>query len=813
MVKAGDADREDRQSGEAVKPRWLPIRSEHGGALPTCAIGFGVCGSHLLAQAYAGGRAAVRRGLRIRSAGRHWQRGALLLLLSSAATATVPAVVGFHHVYGDRANLPDLGPFTRFEFPTIGHVYDTNGHPLIALAREHRQITRYDDIPPIVRDAILAAEDKNFFSHGGIDYASLPRVLSKVRMGALVARLIRVGRHDEVKSPAILPQGGSTITQQLVRGVFLRDLTTHEHSDQLRHGGRLPRALSFVMGAPSVNMLARKLEELRLAVWVEQEMRERFGSKRRAKEEILARYASFIYMGSGQYGFATAAEYYVGRPLTTLTVEDADTAALLAGIAKAPRDYAPDARDTARVVRRRNQTLALMEANGFISQDTVTRAEQRALQVATGEKDQMLQAPAVVEHVLAALKDGGADLSVDDLLEGQIQVYTTVDARVQQVVNAALEHGLARYEQRRPSAKGLIQGAVVVLRNRDASILAETGGRQFYNNRSASYSDFNRATTSLRQPGSAMKPLVYLAAFREGTFDLDTMVPDEPIGVPMGGTQGTKWISNYDLQFKGLMPLRQALAESRNAVAVWITEQIGIESVLRTSRSLGVLTPLQPYPTTALGASEVNLLELANAYRTMASGIVAQPYVIRTIARHSGEVVVDYEQGRAPVHLDDASLALIQEGLRGVVRMPTGTAHVLDSRRFAIPVMGKTGTTNEFRDALFVGSTYGPEGLTVAVRIGFDDNRSLGAKETGGRVALPVFNEIMLGVYGGELAGPVPAFPAQMEQRITSYLQGDSPAAAPLAAVSGSWVTLAPIQQHLAARPLVAMQTGPLVVP
>jgi membrane peptidoglycan carboxypeptidase len=223
-----------------------------------------------------------------------------------------------------------------------------------------------------------------------------------------------------------------------------------------------------------------------------------------------------------------------------------------------------------------------------------------------------------------------------------------------------------------------------------------------------------------------------------------------------------------------MIPLREALAESRNAVAIWITEQIGITGILRTARSLGVQTPLEPYATTALGASEVNLLEPANAYRTMASGIFAQPYVIRKIVRNSGEVAADNEHGGPRVSVDDTALSLIQEGLRGLVRMPTGTAHALDSSDFPIPVMGKTGTTNDFRDALFVGSTYGPEGITIAVRIGFDDNRSLGPKETGGRVALPVFKEITLRVYRERLTGPVPEFPAQMEQSINNYLKSES---------------------------------------
>jgi len=220
---------------------------------------------------------------------------------------------------------------------------------------------------------------------------------------------------------------------------------------------------------------------------------------------------------------------------------------------------------------------------------------------------------------------------------------------VQQIVTQGLEHGLLLYEKRHPGAKGLIQGSVVVLRNRDASILAEAGGRQIYQDRSASYSDLNRVTQSLRQPGSAMKPIVYLAAFRAGTLNLDSVVPDEPISVPNGADRDVKWISNYDGQFKGMIPARIALAESRNAVAIWIAGEIGIASVLRTARSVGIKTPLQPYAMTALGASEVNLMELANAYRTMASGILTQPYVIRRIARDSGQVMAEREHASSPV--------------------------------------------------------------------------------------------------------------------------------------------------------------------
>jgi penicillin-binding protein 1A len=691
--------------------------------------------------------------------------------LAGAALFTIGA---WYHVYFNRENLPDLGLFTRFELPTIGHVYDTSGLPLVEIAREYRDITQYADIPPVVRDAILAAEDKHFFSHNGVDYRSIPRVVARVRLGVWGRWLLTGGRRDATRGRAIFPQGGSTITQQLVRGVFLQSQTSQENSYQVRSTGLLPRTLASVVGARNVNMALRKREEIRLSFWLEQQMRDEFGSKRRAKEEIFARYASFVYLGNGQYGFARAAEYYFGRPLASFTADDADKAALLAGIPKSTRDYAPTASDTRPILRRRNQILGLMAAEGFISRSEMTEARLRPLVTVKPHAPQPLQSSAVVEHVLDELKAAHPELGIDDLLQGRLQVYSTVDARVQRIVSEALEHGLERYEARHPSARGVVQGSIVVLKNSDASILAETGGRQVYQGRETSYSDFNRVRASMRQPGSTMKPIVYLAAFRQGAFTLETLVPDEPISVANGSDSEPKWISNYDGRFRGLIPIREALAESRNAVAIWIAGQIGIDAVLRTSRSLGVQTRLQREPSTALGASELNLLELATAYRTIASGLLATPYVIRQVVGGSGDVIPGRPHAQVPLALDDGTLALIQEGLRGVVRIPTGTAHALDSGAFPIAVMGKTGTTNEFRDALFVGSTYGVDGITVAVRIGFDDYRSLGPGETGSRVALPVFREIMLRVYREQLVGPAPAFPPLLEQSIDRYLSGDA---------------------------------------
>jgi penicillin-binding protein 1A len=673
-----------------------------------------------------------------------------------------PAAGLLHHVYFERAGVPDLESFIRFELPATGAVRDVHGKVLIELAREYRRVVTYDEVPLILRQAILAAEDKSFFTHSGVDYRALPRVAHKAAVRSL-AEWRKGGRGLRL----LLPQGGSTLTQQLVRGYFLQDLTSRADGDAVFHAGLAsPRLLSMVLGASATNKLLRKMEEVRLTFWLEQEMRRRYGSLEQAKREIFARYASFIYLGNGRYGFAAASEYYLGKTLASYTPDDAGNAALLAAIGKSPRAYAPEPGNQ-RLLGRRNQILALMVRNGYIPESLAKRCQGEPIRVALHSPIKT-DAPAAIEHVLDELtQHGGSRYRVEDLFQGRILVHSTIDARVQAIVNEALENGLARYEKRHPKGKGLIQGSVVVLRNADAAILAEAGGRRVYRDRGTRYSDYNRVTGSLRQPGSAMKPLVYLAAFESG-MGLDTRVPDEPIGVPMGGDGGVKWIANYDHRFKGSIPLRQALAESRNTVAVWVTRKIGVNAVIQTANEMGIRTPLQPYLSTALGASEVLLLELADAYRAIASGFMAKPHVIDRVTDVSGDGL--YEAPRGTRAIRSAALRSIQEGLRGVVRLPDGTAHSLNARSFPIPVMGKTGTTSDFRDALFVGSTYGTEGITVAVRIGFDDNRPLGKRETGGRAALPIFREIMLRVYQDQLVGKAPRFPREIENGIDRYL-------------------------------------------
>ena len=707
------------------------------------------------------------------------------MLLGGAALAAATWIgaaactfVELRYLYYDRGNLPDLGSFARLEFPTIGHIYDSQGQPLIELAHEYRHITQYADIPPVVRDAILAAEDKRFFSHDGVDFFSIPRVIGKVRLGAWGTRLATGGRRDNTPGPAIFPQGGSTITQQLVRGVFLQRQTGQENSYQLRTLGLLPRVLSSVIGARNANMMIRKREEIRLSLWIEQEMRKRFGSKRRAKEEILARYASFVYMGGGQYGFARAAEYYFGRPLSTFTADDADKAALLAGIAKSPRDYAPTATDTRPILRRRNQILALMAVQGFLPADRMADAQQRSLVTVPRRVLQPFQSSAVVDHVLDELHAVDADLGIDDLLQGRIQVHSTVDARAQRIVSDALEHGLESYEQRHPSARGVVQGSVVVLKNQRR----EHSGRDRRPAPVSGPSDVLQRLQSRHAVDAA-------AGVGDEADRVSGRVPVRGLHARVGRARRADQRAKRQRQLAEMdFELRRTLQrpdpDSGRARRIekrrrdldhgtdW--DRRGPAHVTQPRRA-DAFAALRDDGAGRLGGQLAGTGDRLSDDRVRRAGAAARRFgassrrIGRSDARQAGHRRSRSRLARRDARADSGGPAgrRAHPDWHGARARLSGVSHA---------VMGKTGTTSEFKDALFVGSTYGADGVTVAVRIGFDDNRSLGAKETGGRVALPVFREVMLGMYRDQIAGPVPSFPQQMEHRITQYVRDASSA-------------------------------------
>src|SRR6202165_3114892 len=440
-----------------------------------------------------------------------------LLRIASVVAAVPLALIlcGIIYISYNRTDLPDLDAFIRFEPPTMGHIYDANGHVLIELGRERREIIQYKNSPDVLREAILSAEDENFFSHAGVDYSVFPRLLCKTNIHALMAHSGGSGGENAGERAAVFPQGGSTITQQLVRGYFLQKLTSTKTSNTLQHKGLCPHVLALAIGVPGANRFLLKVEEMRLSLWIEGEMRKRYGSKRRAKEELLARYASFIYLGNGRYGFAAASQYYFDKPLEAFTADDADKAALLAGITKSPGEYAPTLANNQKPLRRRNQILALMVKNHFISAQRALSSQQAPIHLAA-HVNGPTEAPAAVENVFNELKGLDAthasDIGINQLLEGHIQIYSTIDDRIQRFANAALENGLNLYEMGHPKKTGMVQGYLVVFRDSDSAILAEAGGRRGYKEHDATYSDYNRVTQSMRQPGSAMKPIVYLAA-------------------------------------------------------------------------------------------------------------------------------------------------------------------------------------------------------------------------------------------------------------------------------------------------------------
>lgn len=703
----------------------------------------------------------VRRGWKAFHAStrrRNAARGLALALLGVGAVGGLLV-----HLLFFTGELPSLDRLVEDPPPSIGRIEDAHGAVLAELAFEYRRAHDEQDVPHVLRQALLAAEDKRFFEHGGVDPTALPRIVAKA-----VAASFRCRR-------LVLPQGGSTITMQLVRLVFLREWIAEQNGPRLLRDTPLDRLLGAAVGVPNANKLRRKIEEIRLALWLEDELRNRLGSKKLAKQEILRRYAAYVYLGDGRYGFAAASEHYLGQQLSSFAARDAASAALLAGIPKNPGRYAPTPANLERCRRRRNHILELMARADFVTEAERRRSEAQPIPVAhrSAADAKPGGAAAAVDSILQALKGAGdARVNAMALFEGRIRVRSTVDARVQELLIESLEEGLRAYEARHPASRGVVQGSAVVLANSDARILAVAGGRQVFRDRPAAFTDLNRATNSRRQAGSAMKPIVYLAAFRRGA-GLDSEVLDAPLAVPMGSGR-VKWINNYDGTFRGPITLRRALAESRNAATVRLAQAVGVRSVIRAAHELGIRSELPPYVSTTLGAADVTLLELCNAYRSLASGVATEPWILARVTTAGGMELYRHSEA-ASRRFDDAALARIQEGLRGVVRLPGATAHSLVTLQ--VPVMGKTGTTNGFRDALFVGSTFGPSGATVAVRIGYDDNRTLGEGETGGRVAVPVFRRVVEGIYREGSLGPAVQFPPSLERGIDAYLE---------AAVSGS---------------------------
>jgi len=729
---------------------------------------------------------------------RRWVRRHPVLTMAAAGLVAVTTVAGYGlwYIYLSGGDEPDPGVVLRYEPPAIGHITDARGEVYFRMATEYRVPVAFDAIPEHVRNAFIAAEDKDYWTHSGWNWGRTAVATWK----AFTTRMF-----------GYRPQGASAIPQQVARKLYpaLVDMVHRERGDEPLVQALPVRVLALAKGQVFANRTARKWREIRYAVRMQDGLERHFHTAghphpyRAAKEAILGAYLNMAYFGHGVYGVQYAAQFYFGKELRDLTVEEA---AFLASLLPAPNRYAaldgnPDA-----MRARRDEVLRRMGDNGFLAPDAhrasgPVRLNVRPAAVKTA-------APAAVNYAL--LRDlPSAGQTQGDLLKGRIQVRTTLRMDVQRIVNRAAHHGLYGNGTKGSGWAGRYPGtpipqiAVVVL-GPSGEMLAVHGGEvRDTAYRFNAHMQLNRAL-ALQQPGSTIKIVDNLAAVMAG-FTPDTWISDAPISVCMRrGNDGrcidTKQVANYENEHHGSLPLREWSARSVNtpymrlmkdmvgavpeaqAEGALLREKLGrpvdpgAAWMLKWARETGITTPLQPYISTVLGASDVTVLEMANVIRAVDTGTRTAPYLVDRVTADDGLVLYEHAPSLVPLPVPPEKLAQAQALLYGNVRLPEGTGHSLDTAEFGIEVAGKTGTSNDWRDAWYVGYTHG--GIYVAVHVGYDDNRPMPGeglpiwrRASGGWVALPVFREILEQCYGpGKPLGIPPEMPEAVKADVNAYL-------------------------------------------
>jgi penicillin-binding protein 1A len=559
-------------------------------------------------------------------------------------------------------------------------IYDDNDELITELHVERRIFVPLAQTPQSLRDAILATEDRRFYSHWGMDPIGIARaVYQNYRRGRIV-------------------EGGSTITQQLTKLLFL----TPDKS------------------------LERKLKEAILALELE---------RRYSKDRILEMYLNQIYFGHGAYGVEAAARTYFGKSVSELNVREA---ALLAGLPKAPTNYSPFERPDA-AKRRREHVLRSMVDYGALKEADARRLAAADLGLVPAER-RRTTGQYFLEYVSQVLE---AKYGADMVFKGGLHVYTTLNRQVQLAAEQALRDGLKALAARTKTPAGeRPEGAIVTIEPQTGYVRAIVGGHDFFR------SEFNRAVYARRQPGSAFKPFVYIAALEAGLTPA-TWIEDAPVTYPVG-QNGKPWKpENYDRKYRGMTTLQQALEESVNIVTVKVQERVGVATTIRVARRLGITSSLNPDLTIALGSSDLTLLELTSAYSALANrGTWIPPSTFRYITDAQGRLLEEHVPEAKEVVSPDVAY-VITHMLRGVVERGTGRA----AKALGRPVAAKTGTTNDYSNAWFIG--YTPR-LATGVWVGYDRPRSLGRDETGSRVAVPIWVTYMKRVIGD---APVEDFP------------------------------------------------------
>ena len=693
--------------------------------------------------------------------------GRVLFTLLILLAIVIGGAAGSLLVYS--TGLPQVEELEHYRPSSVTQLYDDQNRVVGSFALQRRVIARYEEYPKVLRDALISIEDKDFERHWGVN----------------VWRMLGAAYRDIESGGKV--QGASTLTMQLARNLFLSP-------DRSFH---------------------RKIQEILLAIQIE---------RRFTKSQIFTLYANQIFLGHGVYGFEAATEYYFNKPAKDLTLEEA---ALLAGLPKGPGSYSP-INHPDKAVKRRNLVINSLLEDGKITAAQAAAAKVTPLQLHL-QHDHNSLAPYFVEEVRRYLE---AKYGSDQVLEGGLRVYTTLNMEMQKAANQAVLDGLAAYERRHGWRSRLInviaegqtvakfehtdwddslppntylhalvtgvapkevtlklgryaatltpadvkwtghsledlfsvgdlahvkllgstpdgraqvsleqdsgaQGALMALDNATGEIKAMVGGRNF------DESKFNRVTQAQRQVGSSFKPYVYTAVIDQGGSPDDTVL-DGP--VTFQTASGPYTPHNYDDKFEGTITLRRALAQSRNIPALKMADKVGIRMVIDYARRFGITSSIPAYLPIALGSADLTLFEQTTAFSVFPNdGVRVTPRYINKVADYDGHVL---EQNVPDVKdvISARTARIMTSMLREVVTHGTAVA----ANKLPYPLAGKTGTTNDFTDAWFVG--FSPT-ITAGVWIGFDEKKTLGEKESGGHAALPIWIDFMKAVLAGKDPG------------------------------------------------------------
>jgi penicillin-binding protein 1A len=693
--------------------------------------------------------------------------GRVLFGLLVLVAALVGATAGMLLVY--TTDLPQVDALEAYRPSSITELYDDHGRVIGSFALQRRVVASYDDFPPVLRDSLVSIEDKDFYRHSGINFW----------------RIVGAAYRDIESGGKV--QGASTLTMQLARNLFLSP-------DRSFH---------------------RKVQEAMLAIQIERHF---------TKPQIFTLYANQIFLGHGVYGFEAASEFYFSKPAKKLTLEEA---ALLAGVPKGPAVYSP-INHPDRAQKRRNLVINALLEDGKITAAQAADARSAPVVLRLAHDPNSL-APHFVEEIRRYLE---GKYGADQVHEGGLKVYTSLDVDLQKAANQAVLDGLAAYERRHgwkghlenvvsegavlekyshadwddePEAGGYVhavvtsagtgiatlkfgrytaalgqpdvawtqqklvdilksgdicyvkilslggngaarvsleqdtgaQGALLAIDNATGGIKAMVGGRDF------NESKFDRVTQAMRQVGSSFKPYVYTTVIDGGASPDDTIL-DEPISFET--SSGPYSPHNYDDKFEGIITLRRALAQSRNIPALKLANKVGIKSVIEYAARFGITSKIPPYLPVALGAAEITLLEQTSAYSVFPNdGVRVAPRYITRVTDYEGRVLEeDFPEVKDVI--SERTARIMTSMLRDVVLHGTGIA----ASKMPFPVAGKTGTTNDFTDAWFVG--FSPT-MSCGVWVGYDEKKSLGAKETGAHAALPIWMNFMTVAMAGKDAG------------------------------------------------------------